>query len=106
MESWSTSSRRRKPPESIYTPLDMSSLLGSIGRQIRADWQSKYGHPVDALETFVDRSRFRGTCYRAANWVPLGATQGRSRNDRDHGIRVSIKEVYLSCQRSSENVVS
>ena len=79
----------------VTVPHLASHLLGSIGRQIRADWQSKYGHPVDALETFVDRSRFRGTCYRAANWVPLGATQGRSRNDRDHGIRVSIKEVYL-----------
>ena len=79
----------------VTVPHLASHLLGSIGRRIRADWQSKYGHPVQALETFVDRSRFRGTCYRAANWVPLGATQGRTRNDRDHSLRVSIKEVYL-----------
>jgi len=50
---------------------------------------------VHALETFVDRDRFRGTCYQAANWVRLGSTQGRTRNDRNHRIRVSVKDVYL-----------
>jgi hypothetical protein len=54
----------------------------------------KYGHPVQALETFVD-PRFRGTCYRAANWLRLGQTRGRTRNDRAHCIRTSVKGVYL-----------
>ena len=66
-----------------------------IIRRIRADWQEKYGHPVHALETFVDRSRFKGTCYRAANWLCLGETQGRTRNDRKHSIRAAVKDVYL-----------
>jgi hypothetical protein len=72
-----------------------SHVLGLIARRIRADWQAKYGHPVYALETFVDRSRFKGTCYRAANWLRLGATRGRTRNDRAHRIRAAVKEVYL-----------
>ena len=65
-------------------------VLGLIARRIRADWQAKYGHPVHALETFVDRSRFRGTCYRAANWQRLGATQGRTRNDRERRIQTAL----------------
>ena len=50
---------------------------------------------MHALETFVDRSRFRGTCYRAANWLRLGSTQGRTRNDRERKIQTSVKDVYL-----------
>ena len=72
-----------------------SHVLGLIARRIRADWQAKYGHPVYALETFVDRERFQGTCYRAANWLRLGATRGRTRNDREHSIHAAIKDVYL-----------
>ncbi len=72
-----------------------SHVLGLIARRIRGDWQAKYGHPVHALETFVDCSRFRGICYRAANWLRLGATQGRTRNDRDRSIQASVKDVYL-----------
>ena len=78
----------------VTVPHLASHLLGLIARRIRADWQAKYGHPVHALETFVDR-RFRGTCYRAANWVRLGETQGRTRNDRERCIRASVKDVYL-----------
>jgi hypothetical protein len=66
-----------------------------MARRIRGDWQSKYGHPVHAVETFVDRDRFQGTCYRAANWRWLGATRGRTRNDREHRIRAAVKDVYL-----------
>jgi hypothetical protein len=72
-----------------------SSLLGAVARRIDADWRQRYGHGVDWLETFVDRERFRGTCYRAANWEWVGQTQGRSRQDRDHQLRVPIKDVYL-----------
>jgi len=79
----------------VMVPHLASHVLGLIARRIRADWQSKYGHPIHALETFVDRDRFRGTCYQAANWVRLGSTQGRTRNDRNHCIRTSVKDVYF-----------
>jgi hypothetical protein len=79
----------------VIVPHLASHVLGLIARRIRADWQTKYGHPVHALETFVDRSRFQGTCYRAANWLRLGATRGRTRNDREHRIRASVKDVYF-----------
>jgi hypothetical protein len=59
------------------------------------DWQAKYGHPIHLLETFVDRSRFMGTCYRAANWTCVGQTQGRSRQDRYNTLRVPVKDIYL-----------
>jgi hypothetical protein len=55
----------------------------------------KYGHPICLLETFVERERFKGTCYRAANWQLVGQTKGRTRNDRYNTIRVPIKDIYL-----------
>lgn len=72
-----------------------SSLLSQAARRIDADWRERYVHGVDWLETFVDRDRFRGSCYRAANWEWVGQTQGRSRQDRDHQLEVPIKDVYL-----------
>lgn len=72
-----------------------SSLLGEVARRIDADWRQRYGHGVDWLETFVDRQRFRGSCYRAANWEWVGQTRGRSRQDREHQLQVPIKDVYL-----------
>ena len=79
----------------VSVPHLASHVLGLIVRRIRTDWQVKYGHPVSALETFVDRERFQGTCYRAANWQRLGATQGRTRNDSQHQMRATVKDVYL-----------
>ena len=90
-----TNNTRFLVPGWVQVPHLASHVLGLIARRIRSDWQAKYGHPVHALETFVDRSRFRGICYRAANWLRLGATQGRTRNDRAHRIRAAIKDVYL-----------
>jgi hypothetical protein len=72
-----------------------SCLLGEAARRIDGDWRQSYGHGVDWLETFVDRDRFRGRCYRAANWEWVGQTQGRSRQDRDHQLRVPVKDVYV-----------
>jgi hypothetical protein len=72
-----------------------SHILGRISRRIRKDWVERYGHPVVLLETFVDTTRFRGTCYRAANWRYAGQTKGRSRNDRYNDLRVPVKDVYL-----------
>ncbi len=79
----------------VTVPHLASHLLATLARRVRADWQAKYGHPVHALETFVDRDRFKGTCYRAANWLRLGSTQGRTRNDRNHCLRARVKDVYL-----------
>jgi hypothetical protein len=72
-----------------------SHLLSQAARRIDADWRQRYVHGVDWLETFVDRGRFRGSCYRAANWECVGQTQGRSRQDRDHQLQVPVKDVYL-----------
>lgn len=74
---------------------DLSShVLGRVARRISQDWQTKYGHPVVLLETFVERTRFAGTCYRAANWQGLGSTCGRSRQDRARTLHVPVKDVY------------
>jgi hypothetical protein len=72
-----------------------SAVLGAVGHRIGADWQAKYGHGLDTLETFVERERFAGTCYRAANWRWLGTTRGRSRQDREHSRVVPVKDVYV-----------
>jgi len=79
----------------VAVPHLASHLLATLARRICADWQAKYGHPVHALETFVEKDRFKGTCYQAANWHCLGSTQGRTRNDRNHCIRAAVKDVYL-----------
>jgi len=90
-----TNNTRFLIPGWVQVPHLASHVLGLIARRIRADWQAKYGHPVHALETFVDRSRFKGTCYKAANWRRLGQTRGRTRNDRAHRLRAAAKDVYL-----------
>jgi len=82
-------------PPWVRVPHLASHVLGLLARRIRNDWIDKYGHPVSLLETFVDRSRFRGTCYRAANWQCVGQTQGRSRQDRYSNMSVPIKDIYL-----------
>ena len=79
----------------VRVPHLASAILGAAARRIGADWQTKYGHGLDALETFVERDRFAGTCYRAANWHHVGATRGRSRQDRAHTRAVPVKDVYL-----------
>ena len=90
-----TNNTRFLIPGWVQVPHLASHVLGIIARRICADWRTKYGHPVHALETFVDRSRFKGTCYRAANWRRLGQTRGRTRNDRAHRIQAPVKDVYL-----------
>jgi hypothetical protein len=79
----------------VRVPHLASHLLGRVARRLNADWIAKYGHGIELLETFVDRQRFRGTCYRAAGWVHVGATTGRSRNDRDQTLAVPVKDIYL-----------
>jgi hypothetical protein len=72
-----------------------SFILGACLRRLRDDWQQRYGHDLCLVETFVDRSRFAGTCYQAANWVRIGKTKGRSRQDRHKRLKVAVKDLYL-----------
>jgi uncharacterized protein DUF4338 len=70
-----------------------SHILGRMAMRISDDWCRMYGHPIYFLETFVDPERFRGTCYRAANWVLLGKTTGRGKQSNSYVPNRSIKEV-------------
>jgi hypothetical protein len=78
----------------IRVPHLASHLLGQISRRICADWQKVYNHSLYFLETFVDTERFAGTCYKAANWIYLGETTGRGKNDQTHKQNRSIKAVW------------
>jgi hypothetical protein len=79
----------------VRVPHLASHLLSIIMKRISADWHHKYGHPLHLIETFVERDRFRGTCYRAANWHLVGQTKGRSRQDRYASMKVPVKDIYL-----------
>lgn len=70
-----------------------SHILGKMASQLSQDWERMYGHPVYFAETFIDPGRFRGTCYRAANWKFLGLTTGRGKNDHTYKPNRPIKEV-------------
>jgi hypothetical protein len=70
-----------------------SHLLGRMAKVLSLDWQRVYGHPIYYLETFIDPQRFRGTCYRAANWQVLGVTTGRGKDAPTHRPNRPIKEV-------------
>jgi len=71
-----------------------SHLLGRVARQIASDWQRVHAHPVYYLETFVEPARYRGTCYRAANWKALGLTTGRGNNDHTNQANRPLKQVW------------
>jgi hypothetical protein len=79
----------------VRVPHLASHLLALTRDRLSTDWMNKYGHPIHLLETFVERERFRGTCYRAAGWIHVGATTGRSRNDVHNTLRVPVKDIYL-----------
>ncbi len=72
-----------------------SHLLVRVARRIAADWQSLYAHPVYLLETFIDPERFGGTCYRAANWIYLGLTTGRGKDDQTNRANRSLKQLWV-----------
>jgi hypothetical protein len=101
---WSAEARRRNIRFVAYNtrflilpwvavPHLASHLLSRMAQRLSADWECMYGHPIYFLETFVDPERFRGTCYRAANWVLLGRTTGRGKDDQTNRPNRSIKEV-------------
>ena len=79
----------------VSVPHLASHLLSRVARRIAADWQALYGHPVCLLETFIDPERFAGTCYRAANWIYLGLTTGRGKDDQTNRPNRSFKELWV-----------
>jgi hypothetical protein len=72
-----------------------SHILGRMARRVRRDWERMYAHPIYLLETFVDPERFRGTCYRAANWIVVGQTTGRGKDCQSWKPNRSIKQILV-----------
>ncbi len=72
-----------------------SKLLGLIARRLANDWHDRYGYSPVLLETFVQKDRFQGICYRAANWICLGDTKGRGKLDRNNAITLPIKSIWV-----------
>jgi hypothetical protein len=79
----------------VKVPHLASHVLGRIARRISADWQELYHHPIHLLESFVDIERFKGTCYRAANWQCVGRSVGRGTKSKTHAATASIKELWV-----------
>jgi hypothetical protein len=82
----------------VRVPHLASHILSRVVRRIAADWQQRYRHPIHLLESFVQPDRFRGACYQAANWVCVGQTTGRTRQNqryRDNAVHAPVKDVYL-----------
>lgn len=79
----------------VRVPHLASHVLSQVSRRLRPDWQAKYGQPLWLVETYVDRERFAGTCYRAANWICLGQTRGRGRQGPAGRLSTTIKDVYV-----------
>ena len=79
----------------VKVPHLASHVLGLCARQLPGDWAARYGTRPLLLETFVERARFRGTSYRAANWQHVGSTCGRGRQDRNREHAVPVKDVYV-----------
>jgi len=76
----------------VHVPHLASHILGKMASQLSRDWERMYGHPVYFAETFIDPGRFRGTCYRAANWKLLGRTTGRGKASNSYKPNRPIKE--------------
>jgi Domain of unknown function (DUF4338) len=101
---WSEEARRKNIHLLAYNPRFLvspwvrirflaSHLLARMTRMLSAEWERVYGHPIYFVETFIDPERYRGTCYRAANWKVLGRTTGRGKNAWSKKPNRSIKEV-------------
>lgn len=84
----------------VRVPHLASHLLGRVLARLSTDWQQKYGHPIYLVESFVQEPRFAGICYRAAGWVRVGLTTGRTRNDNGLKPRVAPKALYLKALRA------
>lgn len=79
----------------VAVPNLASHVLSLCTARLREDYRGRYGTEPVLVETFVERDRFKGTCYRAANWVHVGRTQGRGRQDRANRCAVAVKDVYV-----------
>ena len=90
-----TNNTRFLIPRWVQVPGLASWGWSRVSRRLVEDWQSKYGHGIELVETFVDRSRFEGSAYAASNWLEVGLTQGRGRGDRDRLIQVAKKAVFV-----------
>ena len=71
-----------------------SKILGTLSKRVATDWEKAYGIRPALMETFVDRERFAGTCYKAANWTCVGQTTGRGKYDQHHQLKSPIKDVW------------
>lgn len=78
----------------VHIPYLASHILARIAKIILNDWNRLYNHPVYYIETFVDKQRFKGTCYRAANWAYLGDTKGLGKDNRSNIPNRSVKAIY------------
>lgn len=78
----------------IHVPYLASHILGRIVRILPLDWIRIYNHPIYFIDTFIDTERYKGTCYRASNWICLGKTTGRGKDDQTHRQNRSIKAVW------------
>jgi hypothetical protein len=72
-----------------------SKILAAAVKRLPKDWEDQYGYQPLLFETFVDKDRFRGTCYRAANWIQVGETQGRGKLDRNNRRSLPVKNIFL-----------
>jgi len=79
----------------VKVPHLASHAVGACLRRLPRDWRHRYGTDIAMVETFVDTMRYAGTCYKAANWFKIGQTKGRSRQDRDRKLKVSVKDVFV-----------
>jgi len=102
---WDQTTRKRNIHLMAYNPRFLilpwirvknlaSHILASITKQVSGDWEKSYGYPIYFIETFVDTEQFAGTCYKAANWIYLGKTTGRGKNDQTNKANRSIKAVW------------
>jgi len=78
----------------VQVPHLASHIVGCMARLLPQDWQRMYAHPIYWLETFIDPARFKGTCYRAANWLHLGSTTGRGHNAPTNKRTQPVKELF------------
>jgi hypothetical protein len=79
----------------VKVPHLASHILSLCAKVVAQDWIERYGVEPVLLESFVERNRFRGTCYRAANWQHVGSTSGRGRQDRERRFSVPVKDIYV-----------
>ena len=79
----------------VRVPHLASHVLALALKRLSGDWLKRYGHPVWLVETFVEEDRFEGTAYRAAGWLRVGQTTGRTRQDRDRTLKVGLKSIWV-----------